>query len=237
MASSNSKKRALEQEDGDFKSELPVTTNPALLSSTNLPPNTPLPLPAGKEADLRLVLGSYERFLYGIDAIWEASNTNNQASNSTTTTTSAKTAAKEAASSSAPSGPSTLPTLSLHPRFIHPAHTACIKSLALHPKSGLLASGSTDETIRIHNLNKKKELGTLAPQKGTVTALQFAGAYLVAASEDGSVDLYRKKDWECVKEMSSGKKGKNKPGMGVRDLAVHPSGRLALGVGADGYLR
>jgi protein MAK11 len=190
---------------------LPIRTNANLLNG--LPPGTPAPLGADDEAKIsfRIVLGSYERFLYGIDAVFSESDESNEDGNS--------------------SSEKKLPTLRLHPRFIHPAHTSSIKSLALHP-SGLLASGSTDETIRLHSLPRKKELGTLEAQRGTITSLSFTGAHLVSAAEDGTVGVYRKKDWEEVKTISSGKKE-----VAIRDLAVHPSGRLALGVCSDGYLR
>ncbi|KAI9032443.1 WD40-repeat-containing domain protein [Hyaloraphidium curvatum] len=208
--------------------EVAPGTNPALLSA--LPPDTPLPLAADRSPAFRIVVGSYERFLYGIDAAWAEDGDKGEdgAEGASNDDDGGAEGAKHRALS-----PSGLPRLTLHPLFIHPAHTSCIKALALHP-SGLLASGSTDETIRLHSLPRKKELGTLLAQRGTITALRFHGNHLVSAAEDGSVAVYRRKDWECVKELDSGKK---KEGAGVRDLAVHPSGRLALGIGADHALR
>lgn len=51
------------------------------------------------------------------------------------------------------------------PIFVHPVHLAAIKSVALN-KKGLLVSGSGDETIHIYDVNKRKEFSQFFVESG-----------------------------------------------------------------------
>ncbi|KAJ2633500.1 Protein mak11 [Coemansia sp. RSA 1290] len=115
--------------------------------------------------------------------------------------------------------------VTLKPQFIFPAHIGCIKAVATGGR--YLASGSTDEIIRLYDLKKRVELGSLHEHKGTITALQFHGkSHLLSASEDGAICIFRTKDWEPLKVLK-GHKG------AVSSIAIHPSGKLALSVSQD----
>lgn len=113
--------------------------------------------------------------------------------------------------------------------FALPAHTGCIKCIS--SCSRYLATGSTDETIRVFDLLKRKDIGTLTSHSGTVTALAFVGEDILASgAEDGNICLFRCRDWEEVRRIKAHKHG-------VVALAVHPSGKLMLSVGNDGKIR
>ncbi|KAJ2536594.1 60s ribosome biogenesis protein mak11, partial [Coemansia sp. RSA 1933] len=115
--------------------------------------------------------------------------------------------------------------LTLNPRFIFPAHIGCIKSVSIGGR--YLASGSTDEIIRLYDLKKRVELGSLHEHKGSITSLRFHGhSHLLSSSEDGAICIFRTKDWEPLRVM----KGHKGP---VNDIAIHPSGKLALSVSQD----
>ncbi|KAJ1736899.1 60s ribosome biogenesis protein mak11 [Coemansia sp. Benny D160-2] len=115
--------------------------------------------------------------------------------------------------------------LALSSRFIFPAHIGCIKSVSVGGR--YLASGSTDEIIRLYDLKKRVELGSLHEHKGSITSLQFHGhSHLLSAGEDGAICIFRTKDWEPLKVL----KGHKGP---VNDIAIHPSGKLALSVSQD----
>ncbi|KAJ2849647.1 60s ribosome biogenesis protein mak11, partial [Coemansia brasiliensis] len=115
--------------------------------------------------------------------------------------------------------------VTLEPQFIFPAHIGCIKAVATGGR--YLASGSTDEIIRLYDLKKRVELGSLHEHKGSITALQFHGrSHLLSASEDGAICIFRTKDWEPLKVLK-GHKG------AVSSIAIHPSGKLALSVAQD----
>ncbi|KAJ1817233.1 60s ribosome biogenesis protein mak11, partial [Coemansia sp. RSA 2598] len=115
--------------------------------------------------------------------------------------------------------------LTLNPQFIFPAHIGCIKAVSVGGR--YLASGSTDECIKLYDLKKRVELGTLHEHKGTITSLFFHGrTHMLSASDDGAICIFRTKDWEPLKVLR-GHKGP------VTSIAVHPSGKLALSVSQD----
>ncbi|CAK7909969.1 protein Mak11p [[Candida] anglica] len=58
------------------------------------------------------------------------------------------------------------------PVFHFQAHTLSIKAIDLAKR--YLVTGSNDEHIRIYDLQKRKELGTLLSHQGTVTTLKFS---------------------------------------------------------------
>ncbi|KAJ2658189.1 Protein mak11 [Coemansia sp. RSA 1199] len=115
--------------------------------------------------------------------------------------------------------------MTLNPQFIFPAHIGCIKAVSAGGR--YLASGSTDEIIKLYDLKKRVELGSLHEHSGSITALQFHGSsHLLSASEDGVICIFRTNDWEPLK-MLRGHKG------AVNGIAIHPSGKLALSVAQD----
>ncbi|KAK9463597.1 WD40-repeat-containing domain protein [Lipomyces oligophaga] len=121
------------------------------------------------------------------------------------------------------------------PIFHFAPHTASIRCIA-HAKR-YLVTGGNDEHIRLYDLQKRKEIGTLMHHEGSVTSLQFvktasgnSGKWLVSGGEDGKILIWRTKDWEVLADMK-GHKG------GVNDIAIHPSGKIALSVGQDRTLR
>eukprot|EP00124_Ichthyophonus_hoferi_P002463 Ihof_evm3s169 gene=Ihof_evmTU3s169 len=121
--------------------------------------------------------------------------------------------------------------LSAKPVFAYAPHTGCVKTVALSHDGQLLASGSTDEHIKLYDLKKRKELGDLLHHQGAVTGLQFHGrTHLLSSSNDGNMCVWRCKDWECLKTLAGHKQS-------INDLALHPTGRLALTVSRDRTMR
>ncbi|KAL2913933.1 Protein mak11 [Polyrhizophydium stewartii] len=117
----------------------------------------------------------------------------------------------------------------LVPMFIYPAHINCIKAVAANQR--FLATGSTDEHVKIYDLRARKEVGTLMHHAGTITALAFfSTTHLLTAAEDGAVGIVRTSDWEPLKLL----KGHT---AAVTSMALHPSGKLALSVARDRQLK
>lgn len=66
---------------------------------------------------------------------------------------------------------------------------------------------------------------------GSITHLQFPSrSHLLSASEDGTLCLFRARDWAVLRTLK-GHKGR------VNCVGVHPSGKVALSVGKDRTLR
>lgn len=87
----------------------------------------------------KVVVGSYERLLYGLEGSFEAD--------------------KDSTSGF---------KLSLKPIFIFPAHVACVKAVSASPDGGKwLATGSADEIVKVWDLKRKKEIGGLVQHEGS----------------------------------------------------------------------
>lgn len=133
------------------------------------------------------------------------------------------------------------------PIFHFQAHSLSIKSMDLAKR--YLVTGSNDEHIRIYDLQKRKELGTLLSHTGTITSLKFSteaetknndddndessiksGKWLLSGSEDGKIIIWRTKDWETFGTL----KGHTDK---INDLSIHPSGRVAILVSQDKTIR
>ncbi|THH27404.1 hypothetical protein EUX98_g6782 [Antrodiella citrinella] len=120
----------------------------------------------------------------------------------------------------------------LKPLFMFPAHISCIKAVAASPDGGKwLATGSADEIVKVWDLRRRKEIGGLMHHEGSITHLLFPSrSHLLSASEDGTLCLFRARDWAVLRSLK-GHKGR------VNSVAVHPSGKVALSVGKDRTLR
>ncbi|EKX53226.1 hypothetical protein GUITHDRAFT_150348 [Guillardia theta CCMP2712] len=115
------------------------------------------------------------------------------------------------------------------PVFNHPAHLGPIKAVAISGK--YLVSGGNDEEIRIFNTRKLVEVGNLMRHQGPITSLKFFGSFnLVSSSDDGTMLIWRCKDWECLSTLR-GHKG------GVIDHDIHDSGKVLISCGRDNTIR
>ncbi|XP_063883697.1 p21-activated protein kinase-interacting protein 1-like [Scylla paramamosain] len=119
--------------------------------------------------------------------------------------------------------------VSLHQIFADHSHNGSVRQVAVGGK--ILASGAADEMIRVFNLATRTEVGIIMEHQGTISSLSFHGAtHLFSAAEDGNICIYKQGKWQCEKTLR-GHRG------GVVDLAVHPSGKMALSIGRDNTLR
>ncbi len=128
------------------------------------------------------------------------------------------------------------------PIFHFQAHTMSIRALDICRR--YLVSGANDEHICLYDMQKRKELGTMLKQQGSITKLVFSdesnhlrdnkteylshktGKWLLSASEDGTILIWRVKDWEQFGTLK-GHKG------AINDINIHPSGRVAISVSND----
>ncbi|KAL5536983.1 MAK11 [Sanghuangporus sanghuang] len=162
----------------------------------------PEPSPKIYPSTFKVVAGTYEKLLYGLEGSFIGEDG------------------------------TTLDGPTLKPIFIFPAHVACVKAVAASPEGGKwLATGSADEIIKVWDLRRRKEVGDVVHHEGSITYLDFpTRTHLVSASEDGTICIFRSRDWILLRSMK-GHKGR------VNCVAVHPSGKVGLSVGKDRTLR
>jgi protein MAK11 len=53
--------------------------------------------------------------------------------------------------------------------------------------------------IRIYNVDKRVEVGSLMEQHGAITSLEFFGqSHVLSGSADNSICIWRTSDWNCL---------------------------------------
>ncbi|KAG8714969.1 hypothetical protein FRC11_006299 [Ceratobasidium sp. 423] len=181
----------------------PVSHSPTHIEPTETQPDIPEPTTTHLPSTFKIVVGTYEKLLYGL----EGHVVNDPESEDKL-------------------------SITLTPVFIFPAHVACVRAVAASPQGGKwLATGSTDEIVKIWDLRRRKEVGGLVQHQGSITRLSFPSrSHLLSASEDGTLALFSTRDWALLRTLK-GHKGR------VNDVSMHPSGKLALSVGKDRTLR
>ncbi|KAF2354119.1 WD40 repeat [Trinorchestia longiramus] len=113
----------------------------------------------------------------------------------------------------------------LNSAFANHSHCSGIRKLVVCGPH--IISGGVDEMVHVFNLKKRNKIGVIGEHEGTITDLQqHKQKFVFSASEDGKICIFREGKWECEKKLL-GHKG------AINSLAIHPSGRLAISVGAD----
>ncbi|KAB1207480.1 p21-activated protein kinase-interacting protein 1-like [Morella rubra] len=127
--------------------------------------------------------------------------------------------------------PHQAPSLTLTPLFSYPSHQLPITAVAAC--GNVAASGGADDTIHLYDLPSASYLGSLHDHSASITSLSFFSPpnlsvprNLISAASDGSVSIFDADPFVLLKSFRPHKKA-------VNDLAVHPSGKLALTVGRD----
>ena len=112
-------------------------------------------------------------------------------------------------------------------------HFPLSKNVAEQSKGGLIVSGGDDDCVRMYDLVNGKDLGTLVEHEGSVTCLDMYGpagaarpTHLFSGGSDGLVNVWRVKDFKILSRLRGHKRG-------VKSLAVHQSGKLALSCDED----
>ncbi|MCU0568185.1 MAG: protein kinase [Oculatellaceae cyanobacterium Prado106] len=118
-------------------------------------------------------------------------------------------------------------------------HQGGITAIALHPSAPILASGSTDRTIKLWQLDSGKLLHTFAGRslfshqghRDRITALAFSpvGDILFSGSEDGTIKEWDIRSRQLVNTLPE-------PGWGISALTVSEDGWTLVSGGGDGVI-
>ncbi|XP_050506568.1 p21-activated protein kinase-interacting protein 1-like [Diabrotica virgifera virgifera] len=111
-------------------------------------------------------------------------------------------------------------------------HSASIRSLTRCDH--YVASGGADDRIIIYDFRMRKEHCMLSHHSSTVTCLDFTPnhSHILSGSQDGLLAITRVGNWQVEKLWDKAHKGS-----AIIDIAVHPTGKLALTLGDDCTLR
>jgi WD40 repeat protein len=109
-------------------------------------------------------------------------------------------------------------------------HICWIVALAVL-NDGMLASGSTDNTVRIWSYHSGECLWTLHAESGKVirTLAALKDGTLAAGSDDGSIRIWNVIDGECLRTLFADTNY-------MRDLVVLNDGKLAAASGKFGNM-
>lgn len=125
-------------------------------------------------------------------------------------------------------------TTQFNPVYMFEAHTAQIKACAIGGR--YLASGGVDEVLKLYDLKKRKDLGSLLSHDGSITSIKFPAAergavsHMLSSDENNRIIIWRCKDWTPQIQLTT------RHGV-VNDLSVHPSGKICISVGKDRNVR
>ena len=113
-------------------------------------------------------------------------------------------------------------------KFSFAAHQGCIRCVAtnshVEDAQPLLLTGGDDEVIRAFSLSSFRQLGNYQNTRARSRTCVFVAASTLPASADGTILLWRLKEWTCVHVLG----GHDKP---VHSVDAHPSGRMLLSDG------
>ncbi|XP_063976354.1 p21-activated protein kinase-interacting protein 1-like [Diachasmimorpha longicaudata] len=116
--------------------------------------------------------------------------------------------------------------------FATHSHLASVRTVTA--RKHYLASGGADDSIYLYDMKQRTETGKLMHHDGTVNCVAFTpdATHLLSCGNDGSIGIVRCGNWQLEKHWKAPHKGS-----AVNTLSVHPTGKLALSIGADGVLR
>ncbi len=111
-------------------------------------------------------------------------------------------------------------------------HGGTVSSLRMIPSGKLAVSGSSDKTVRIWNLEERKQVHVLDEHEARVHAVGISndGAIAISGSEDQTARLWEVASGKCIKVL----KGHIKA---VEAVAISGDGKLALSGGSDNVLK
>ncbi|MCG8364724.1 MAG: WD40 repeat domain-containing protein [Pseudanabaenales cyanobacterium] len=118
-------------------------------------------------------------------------------------------------------------TLNTDPLYTFPGHTGRVWAMSHSPDGRYLASGGTDGTIRVWDLQAGRNVHTLVSRHGQVRSLAFSpdGTTLATGGEDGIIRLWAVRSGREQTAIQAHSQV-------VRDLAFDPLGRY---IGSSSY--
>lgn len=146
-------------------SQAPSTSTHPAAASSSKPASTAKPPTTVTQDSFVVIAGSYEKLLYGIEGTYPLPDP---------TVSVERTRRQGEGEGQGPETPA------IQPVFIFPAHLAYVKCIAASPGGKWLATGSEDEFIKVWDLRRRKEVGSLSQHSGMFAVFLSIFARLVA---------------------------------------------------------
>ncbi|XP_067641181.1 p21-activated protein kinase-interacting protein 1-like [Eurosta solidaginis] len=114
--------------------------------------------------------------------------------------------------------------------FADKSHAGPMKCVAVHQH--FVATGATDDRIFLYDMRTRKQTNIILTHEGTVNTLAFTpdSSHLLSGGDDGRMIATRLNTWATEGNWKAHK------GAAVNQISCHPSGKLALSLGADRVL-
>ena len=121
---------------------------------------------------------------------------------------------------------------SIEPRFNDQGEVVTINAITFSPDDTLIATATSNNVVRLWNLETDKLVDTLAGHAATVNDIAFdtTGDVIVTASADGTAKIWRVDSGQAIDTLPG------HPG-GVLSLAFNPDGQQVATTGQDGVAR
>lgn len=118
-------------------------------------------------------------------------------------------------------------------------HTNAVFCVDFSPRSGLVASGSLDESVRVWDVRSGKCVKTLAAHSEPVTSARFNsdGTLLLTCSYDGLVRLWDLATFQCLRTLADSVDGFFTSTAPVGRVAFAPNDKFLLAATLDGRIR
>mmetsp|Transcript_13361 Transcript_13361/g.26162 ORF Transcript_13361/g.26162 Transcript_13361/m.26162 type:complete len:363 (+) Transcript_13361:25-1113(+) len=111
------------------------------------------------------------------------------------------------------------------------AHMGAVACISCSASGRLVATGSSDETIRLFDVVQLRDYSALYGHEGAVSCVEFyKDSHMLSGAGDGRIIVWETSKWSKLATLAAHKGG-------VSSISIHPSGRVALSVGKDGYLK
>lgn len=108
----------------------------------------------------------------------------------------------------------------------HASHGS-LKSVAISKSGKYMATAGMNERISVYSLEDNQEMGELSGHSGAITYLEFfEDSFLISASEDNTMYIWRCYDWENIHILGGHKDA-------VSSFSIHPTGKIAMSVSKD----
>ena len=120
-------------------------------------------------------------------------------------------------------------------------HSSGVKSVAVSPDGGMIASGSFDQTIKLWDLQRGELKKTLKGHTGTVTSVQFSPEGILASASffpDGTIKLWEVDGEQNRVELKTTLRGNDWVALAIWSIAFDARGKyIASGHNVDSTIK